>query len=58
MPIDSGLINTLFFLPCDTIGQTNKGIAYIDYDTRAEAERAISYMDGVCIVLLHRIIYY
>ncbi|GET04352.1 serine/arginine-rich splicing factor SR45-like isoform X1 [Rhizophagus clarus] len=26
--------------------QTNKGIAYIDYETRAEAERAISYMDG------------
>ncbi|CAI2178205.1 13473_t:CDS:2 [Funneliformis geosporum] len=26
--------------------KTNKGIAYIDYETRAEAERAISYMDG------------
>ncbi|RIA89755.1 hypothetical protein C1645_184372 [Glomus cerebriforme] len=26
--------------------QTNKGIAYIDYETRVEAERAISYMDG------------
>ncbi|CAG8530794.1 20671_t:CDS:2 [Racocetra persica] len=26
--------------------QMNKGMAFIDFDTRAEAERAISYMDG------------
>ncbi|CAG8483373.1 5781_t:CDS:2 [Cetraspora pellucida] len=26
--------------------QMNKGSAFIDFDTRAEAERAISYMDG------------
>ncbi|CAG8588586.1 4374_t:CDS:2 [Funneliformis mosseae] len=26
--------------------QSNKGTAFIDYETRAEAERAISYMDG------------
>ncbi|CAG8812463.1 4774_t:CDS:2 [Gigaspora margarita] len=28
------------------LGQMNKGTAFIDYDTRAEAEKAISYMDG------------
>ncbi|CAG8670076.1 3582_t:CDS:2, partial [Acaulospora colombiana] len=33
--------------------QTNKGIAYIDFDTRSEAEKAISYMDGVSRDLDH-----
>ncbi|CAG8551886.1 2854_t:CDS:2, partial [Racocetra fulgida] len=30
----------------DVLWQMNKGSAFIDFDTRAEAERAISYMDG------------
>ncbi|CAG8466559.1 7190_t:CDS:2 [Acaulospora morrowiae] len=34
-------------LALDEKWQTNRGIAYIEFDTRLEAEKAISYMDGV-----------